>query len=226
MLNYIWLNDSDPILVQLKEKYQSVIIVANPFIQMPSNWTESKRTSPYECIYPSDEDVFYHGKPKKWSELLKLVGFDDFGEMALALKTCISALNKQYSREDLADKLISSMTDDLYFPNEDQISQFIFNDIKQIFKSIGVESIQYSDPINDINGELELSNCTPLDICNLAPKEIIIADKLQRISFMSVYDSFITLMCTNLHNPFEIVEQMGWDAVICSQDTKINWYLT
>jgi hypothetical protein len=43
---------------------------------------------------------------------------------------------------------------------------------------------------------------------------------------MNVYDSFITLMLTNLQDPIEIVKEKGWEAIVCSQDTKINWYLT
>jgi hypothetical protein len=225
MLNYIWLDDSKPILEQIQDKFNSVIIITNPFIQMPIGWTEKKESSPYERIYPTDEEVFSLGKPIKWSEILKSIGFTNYGEVALALKTCISALKKQYAREDLAEKLMSSMTDDLYFPNEDQISQFFIEDIIRIFQSIGVRSVEYSDPINDVEGEIELSEATSIDIFNLAPKEIIITDKLHRFAFMSVYDSFITLMCTNIHNPLEIVEQMGWDAIICTEDTKINWYL-
>jgi len=227
MLNYIWLDDSRPILEQIKDKFNSAIIITNPFIQMPNGWAARKRSSPYEHIYPTDEEVISLGQPVKWGTIRKITELDSYDEISWALKTSISAYKKEYAREDLAEKLLSKLTNnDLFFPNEDMISHFIINDIIQIYLSLGVKTIQYSDPINDIDGELNLLEVTSLDICNLASKEIIITDQAHSIAFMSVYDSFITLMLTNVQNPIEIVKENGWEAIVCSQDTKINWYLT
>jgi len=173
-----------------------------------------------------DEEIVTLGNPIKWSEMLKLTELNNYSELALALKTSISAFKKQYAREDLADKLLLKLNDDdLYFPSEDKISHFVVKDIIQIYLSQGIKTIQYLEPILDSRGELNLLEIEPIEICNLAPTEVIITDHSHSIAFMSVYDSFITLMLTNVHDPFAIVKEYNWDAIVCSDDTKINWYL-
>ena len=44
-------------------------------------------------------------------------------------------------------------------------------------------------------------------------------------AFMSLYDSFITLLFTKNKDINNIVQAMNWEAVICSKETKIDWYL-
>ncbi|MCR8843332.1 DUF2711 domain-containing protein [Paenibacillus sp. SC116] len=226
-MNYIWLNDSSPILEQLQGKFNSAIIILNPFIQMPMGWKASKKINKFEHIYPEDAEIIEHGSPINWSDIVSQSELNDNCELALALKTCIAALNSSYSRRNLADKLLMKLDydNDLFFPNEDKISHFIIKDIIELYLSFGISKVQYSDPIFDTDGDVDLTTIEPISFCELATKEVIITDDSNRIAFMSVYDSFITLLLLNDIDPKEIVDRFKWDNIQCTESTYINWYL-
>ncbi|QYR24371.1 DUF2711 domain-containing protein [Paenibacillus sp. sptzw28] len=225
MLDYIWIDDKTPILNQVKDKFKNALIITNPFIQMPQGWTNNKRISGLEHTYPTNEEILEYGKPVLWGQLLKQTDLEDLGRLALAMKTYISALNKDYARNDLMEKLKLGLTEDLYLPNEDKISQFLIPTILDVFRAKKTNKIHYSDPIFDTSGELPIDDVTIQDIYELAPTEIIITDESNDTAFMSVYDSFITLMLTNDSNMEEIVINVGWEAMKCDDNTRINWYL-
>jgi hypothetical protein len=42
---------------------------------------------------------------------------------------------------------------------------------------------------------------------------------------MSLYDSFTTLLFAKDENIEHIVQSMDWEAVLCDEQTFINWYL-
>lgn len=225
MLDYIWLNDETPILNQVPKEFKSVAILTNPFIQMPKGWAEEKRTNPNEHIYPDHDEILDLAKPVMWKNILENTDLVSLKEIALALKTSISALNENYARPDLADKLNLNFPEDLYYPNEDKISEFLIVDLIQFLRSEGAKRIYYSDPIFDNSGCLQLSEVTPSDLCNIYSKEVIITDEKMNYAFMSVYDSFITLFLTRNENPMNIVQRVGWEALRCDNNTYINWYL-
>ncbi len=43
LLDYIWLDDKSPILVQLPSNFKSAAILLHPFVQMPLGWENSVR---------------------------------------------------------------------------------------------------------------------------------------------------------------------------------------
>ncbi|GIN93148.1 hypothetical protein J22TS1_41990 [Siminovitchia terrae] len=224
MLNYIWLNDKSPILKQLPTNFKSAAILLHPFIQMPQGWEENKRNNEYEHIYPSDEEILQLGKPVMWKEIMYESGLTTHEELAIALQTSIGALRKKYAREDLAEKLNSSIISNLYYPNEDFTTIFLINDLLKFLGSKGVKQLSYSDPLLDKKGILELKNTSPLDLCELSLKEIIITDENKDFAFMNVYDSFNTILLAKEKNIKNIVKSMNWEAIICDNNTYISWY--
>jgi len=223
-MNYIWFNLQTPILVQLPHPFTDAAILLNPFIQMPIGWTDMKRKSEYEHVYPELKESLQLGRPKPWKEVMHDTGIQSYEELAVALKTSISALKTEFAHPDLAVLLNNNLSKDLYYPSEDRISEFFIPDILDILSSNGADSLVYSEPILDQSGELKIKNVTDLEMCELSPAEIVITDEGMDYAFLSVYDSFITLFLSREKNIVEIINKKKWEAVICAPETYLNWY--
>lgn len=182
------------------------------------------RYNPYQHIYPSDEEIFNIGKSVSWREIMSYSGLNSYKELALALLTSIFAFKKEYGREDLANKLNSNLKPDLYYPTEDSTSIFLLNSLLKVIGSKGANKLYFSEPIFDNSGLLNINDITPIDICNLSDKELIVTDEYMDYAFMSLYDSFTTLLFAKEEDIEYIVQSMNWEAVICDQRTFINWY--
>lgn len=224
MLDYIWLDDNSPILNQLPNNFKSAAILLHPFVQMPLGWEHNKKENEYQHIYPSNEDILKQSKPVSWEKVMHHSGLTTLSELAIALQTSISALKKEYAREDLAEKLNSSFKSGLYYPDEDCTSVFLINNLLKVLSSKGARHLSYFDPILDKSGILEIKNLTPLEVCDFSLKEIIITDINMDFAFMNVYDSFTTLLMAKDENINDIVQSMNWEAIICDKKTYINWY--
>lgn len=225
MLQYLWINDSAPVLSQLPNYFKYATFIMNPLIQMPDGWTRNNRRNQYEHLYPSHEEILKYGKPISWTSIIEKTTLSSLEEVVIALKTSITALKREYAREDLSKVLNQHLLEDQYFPSEDKISEFILNDLLKVLSSNGARQIYYSDPIFDQEGVLSIFDTSAFELCELAPKEIIITDEKYEFAFMSVYDSFTTLFLSR-NDPREIIESMGWVAKVCERNTYINWYLT
>ncbi|WP_286162587.1 DUF2711 family protein [Bacillus sp. AFS029533] len=185
----------------------------SPIYSMPKDWEQNKRNNAFEHIYPSDEETLYLGKQVSWMSMMHDCGFTNFNEIAIALKTSIGAFKKQYIRDDLAGKLNTLIKKDCFYPNGDYTSVFLIQNLKIVLESKGAKNFSYSDPLLDNSGVLEIEKLTPLDISDLALKELIITDENMDFAFMNVYDSFITIFMTRDEKIDEIVKRMGWDGM-------------
>jgi hypothetical protein len=224
MLDYIWLEDNSPVLDQLPHNFKSAAILLHPFVQMPMGWGQNKRENEHEHIYPTDEEILKYGKPVSWEEIINKSELSTLEELAVALKTSIVALRREYAREDLADKLKSSMKSDLYYPDEDFPTVFLVNDLLNLLSSKGAKKVNYSDPILDKSGNVELKKLNALGVSELSLKEVMITDENMDFAFMNVYDSFITIIMAKGDNINDIVKSMNLEAIVCDKNTYINWY--
>ncbi|PEE34355.1 hypothetical protein CN271_23960 [Bacillus cereus] len=215
MLDYIWLDDKSPILEQLPSTFKSAAILLHPFVQMPLGWEKSVRKRPYEHIYPSAEEIIHNGKSVSWKEMMSYSGLHSYAELAMAMLTSIGAYTEEYKREDLAKKLYSNLKKDLYYPTEDYTSIFLLHKLLKLLGSKGAKNLYFSEPILDTNGLLEVNNTTPLDIWDISNNEY---------AFMSIFDSFTTLLLAKEENIEYIVHSMNVEAVICDKKTMIDWY--
>lgn len=191
---------------------------------MPEGWAAMQVTSTDEHVYPNWEETLQLGRPKPWNEVMQATGIASYEALAIALKTSICALRKEFAREDLANALNANLQKDLFYPREDNISGYFVADILDVLSSNGAESFLYSDPIFDQSGELQIKNVTELEVCKLAPVEIILTDEGMEYAFLSVYDSFITLFLSTGGKIEGIIKEKGWEAAICSPETYMNWY--
>jgi hypothetical protein len=150
------------------------------------------------------------GSPKLWNQVMAEAGIQSFAELALALKTSISALKKEYARSDLAALLNRSISNELFYPREDNISEFFISDILDVLGSDGASTLIYSDPIFDHSGELKINELTELIVSELAPQEIVLTNEKLNYAFLSVYDSFITMFLSKENKIEEIISQKKW----------------
>ncbi|WP_375545266.1 DUF2711 family protein [Niallia taxi] len=224
LLDYIWIDDRSPILKQLPSNFKSAAILLHPFIQMPSGWEVIKRENTCQHIYPSNEEASTIGKSVSWRKIMSYSGLESYKALALALLTSICALKKDYKREDLSNKLNSSLKPDLYYPTDDSTSVFLLDRLLKVLSSKGACRLYYLDPILDNCGELNINETTALDISNLLYKEIIVTDENRDFAFMSLYESFTTLLFARDKNIEHIVRSMNCEAIICDETTFINWY--
>lgn len=224
MIDYIWLDDKSPIINQLPRSFKSAAILLHPFIQMPLGWEQNKRKNEYEHIYPTDKEILLGGKPVSWETIIHQSGLKNPEEMAVALKTSIGALRREYAREDLAEKLNSSIKSGLYYPNEDFPSVFLITDLIKVLSSKRATQLSYSDPLLDQSGVLKIKHINSLEICELSLNELMIMDENMDFAFMNVFDSFITILMVKEDNINDIVKSMNWEAIVCDKNTYVNWY--
>ncbi|RFB20695.1 DUF2711 family protein [Bacillus sp. ALD] len=224
MLDYIRLDWDLPILPQLPHGFKSAAILLHPFVQMPLGWERSKRENPYQHIYPSDEEMINLGEPILWKEVMAKSNLKSYEELSVALQTSTGALRSKYKREDLANLLNSYLETipDLYYPDSDCASLFIIDSLLKILCSKGANTLYFSEPIHDTNGSFKVNDISPLEIANLSPNDLIITDENMDFAFMSIYDSFTTLLLAKDINIENTIKSVNLEAVICDKDTSLS----
>jgi len=226
-LDYIRLDWDLPILPQLPNGFKSAAILFHPFIQMPYGWEKSKRENPYQHIYPSDEEMINLGEPISWKEVMSKINLKSYKELSLALQTSTYAIRYKYKRKDLANLLNSylEITPDLYYPDSDRTSLFIVNSLLKVLCSKEANTLYFSEPIHDTNGSFEVRDMSPLKIGNLSPNDLVITDENMDFAFMSIYDSFTTLLLAKDINIENTIKSVNLEALICDKETSLSWFL-
>ncbi|WP_409292882.1 DUF2711 family protein [Peribacillus sp. SCS-37] len=223
MLDYIRLNEEEPILPQVSMYIQSAAFLLHPFVQMPKGWERKKRERPLQHIYPNDEEILKLAKPVSWKEICRISGLQSSKEVALAL--AYNALRRKYKRGDLSNKLDLALDNsDMYWPMEDTYSIFHIKSILCLLGSRESSTFFYSEPLEGKKGQLPIG-INPLEISNLSSAELIITEKNTEFAFMTLYDQYTTLFFSKEPTISGIIEKMKWEAVICDSDTSEYWYL-
>lgn len=225
LLKYIWLNERKTILKQLPRTFKSAALLLHPFVQMPSGWEENIRENSYQHIYPSDEEILTMGKPVPWQKVMLNGGFNSPKEVALALITSIGAFTEKYRREHLADRLNLHLRPDFFYPTEDRTSVFLMDRLLKLMGSKRAKKLYFSNPISGDNGLLTINDTSSLDLCDLSGHELIVADENSDYAFMSLYDSFTTLLIAKDEHIEDIVQLMNCEGIICDQKTSVNWHM-
>lgn len=220
-MKYVWLKDEIPIIEQVPKEYEFVAILLNPFIRMPLDWIDVKKSTSPECLYPTKDEILKLGEPVSWNEIVDICGFRSYQLVLLALKSSILSLNGDHSRNDLADLLQNNLPEEIFYPDPDSISEFI---IKNLYQNIFSETIDYENPIFGENIRIQLSKVSISELVEKYSHECILSDEMNKISFMSKFDSFITLLLST-KNAQEVINDLKLEAIICNEKTRINWYL-
>ncbi|PGK51804.1 hypothetical protein CN918_28850 [Priestia megaterium] len=223
-MDYIWLTDESPILSQIPTKFKSAALILHPFIQMSLEWEETKKQNPFTHVYPDDEEMLKLGKPVSWSEIMNMSGLNSYHEVALSLLSSIGALSTRYARRKSKNILKLRLEPGVYFPPEDTTPVYILEDVLKVMSRNGAATFHYSEPLCGKDGVLYIEETIPLDIIDLAEKELILIDENKDFVFMNMYDSFVTLFISTEENIEEIIKEQNWEAIICDNNTTTNWY--
>lgn len=62
-------------------------------------------------------------------------------------------------------------------------------------------------------------------IQDISNGELMLVDENFEFAFLSLYDSFSTLFLTREKNIASTVQTLNWEAVVCDDKTRLNWYL-
>lgn len=222
-MDYIWFDDKSSIINQLPRNFKSAAIILSPFIQMSSNWVNFKQKNRFEVKYPSDEEILRYGKAISWKTIEQESSFNNHKELAVALKTSILALKPEYSRIDLMEKI--NLKRNIYYPSGDSLSPLLIKDFLNVISSKGANNLYFSAPTQIKSGILQIKTTTSLDICDISNGELMLADENFEFAFLSLYDSFSTLFITREKNIASVVQTLNWEAVVCDDNTRLNWYL-
>lgn len=190
---------------------------------MPPGWEQSKRTHPFQHLYPDDDEILKLGTPVSWESMMKQSGLASFKEVAIALSD--AWLHKKFTKPHLAKKLHSSLPPDMYYPMEDILSVFLMEDIMSVLASKGAKSFYYSDPIEERQVKMLISPIKPVEAAGLALCEILITDEHHQFAFMSEYDAYTTLILSKKDHVRSLIQKYGWEAVICDHETTPAWFL-
>ncbi|MED3982327.1 DUF2711 family protein [Priestia megaterium] len=221
MLDYIRLDWDLPILPQLLNGFKSAAILFHPFIQMPYGWGKSKRENPYQHIYPGNEEMFKLGEPISWKEVMSKSNLKSYKELFRALQYLTGAPSDEYKK--LASYFKSNR--DFYYPEEDRTSLFILNGLVKILCSKGTNTLYFSEPIYGMNGSFEAQDKSPLEIGNLSSNDLIITDENMDFAFMSIYDSFTTLLLAKEINIENTIKSVNLEALTCDKETSLSCFL-
>ncbi|NLS89571.1 DUF2711 family protein [Bacillus subtilis] len=224
MLDYIWFDDESSILQQIPVEYSSAALIFSPFIQMPEGWEKAKRKHDYEHIYPNDDEIRRKGKAVSWEKVMSSCGLQTHAELALALMASIGALRDECAREDLAELLHENINGDLYYPSEVHISNFHIPGLIKVLGMNGSNRFYFAEPIVENSGFLDITETNLRTVLDEAAAELVLTDEKMEFVCMSVYDSFINVFLAKDKNINDLVQRMGWEAMVCDESTHISWY--
>jgi hypothetical protein len=222
-VKYIRFDEEYPLLKQARNDFRSAAFLLHPFIQMPEGWTTGKKEKSYLHIYPTNKEIVALGQPKSWETVREKCDFASLKEVGLALSS--PSLNKFHRREDLEERMFSAFSPDFYWPLEDQPSIYLCEGILKAFASTGSRTFLFSEPIGDSSGKVAIAACTPYEVPEISPAEVLLTDEKGHSIFMSHYDRYTTLFLSNEEKIQEVIERQGWEAVICGPETKLDWFL-
>ena len=224
-MEYLWLSQNldTPILEQAGERFHSAALLFHPFVQMPNNWAKNKRQHPNDHVYPTAQEHLTLGTPIRWQDMLKKTGLGSYQELAVSLLTSISALNEATANEQWATQLNEALNEDLFYPTEDTISVFLFEQIIALFQQIGSTHIHYIDPIQSLNGTIELASATPGRLAEITRNVCLLKDNLEQFVFISSFDTFVTVMLWK-DEPIERLLGERFEYLTCDEDMGMGWW--
>lgn len=217
-MEYIWFDNIKPIKKQLPKEFKSAAIILNPFIKIQ----EKLISMEFDEEYPSQDELLKYGNPVKWSEIIKMVEFNSYEELEIALRSSIKALNDNFIRMDLADELEKKISHNIYYPCEDIISEFIFKDFFEYFTKKQKKKVFYRRLTDKHNNCINFNEKSNFEIYD---SQMIIFDENLEYALMSIFDSFFSILLSKSEEIGRLIEEMEWESIICTEETTLNWFL-
>lgn len=240
-----------------KDHYNSVFIALLPFFQLDrkeadkSNLKKAKLLSHEEALkkidflknlpeanreiynydnerYPSDKDIFREGIAILWKNIVKGSGLACYTELNTALRTSIGALNRNFTRPDLMEKL-NNFTDyeSIYHPTEGEFGILSKMAILEAFKLLGKNQILITDEFYENTTTIDLDRLTEYEFCDeIGGKDYYLYSADKEILFTIEWDSFFFLIATDHKKMDQLIASDLFEGFLCNDKTEHYWEYT
>ncbi|MFU1859329.1 DUF2711 family protein [Sphingobacterium sp. NGMCC 1.201703] len=240
-----------------KDHYDSVFIALLPFFQLDrketdkANLKKSKLLSHEEALkeidllkklteanrdiysydndrYPADEEIFWKGKPIRWHNIVKGSDLAGYADLNTALRTSIGALNRNFTRPDLMEKL-NNYTDSesIYHPTEGDLGMLSKMAIYKAFKLLGRDQIMITDEFYEQTSTVDLDRLTEYGFCDqIGGKDYYLYSADKEILFTTEWDSFFFLIATDHKKMDQLIASNLFEGFLCNDKTEHSWEYT
>lgn len=240
-----------------KDHYNSVFIALLPFFQLDreetdkSNLKKAKLLSHQEALkeidflknlpeanrdiynydneqYPSDEDIFREGQVIPWKNIVNGSTLRGYGELNTALRTSIGALNRNFTRPDLMEKL-NNYTDreSIYHPTEGEFGILSKMAIHKAFKLLRKNQIMITDEFYENTSTVALDRLTEYEFCKeIGGKDYYLYSADKEVLFTIEWDSFFFLIATGQNKMDQLIASNLFEGFLCNENTGHYWEYT
>jgi len=241
------------IILHFQDFYDSVFVAFMPFIEIEgekmihSRLSQSIQITPEEARkdlqfledtpllnasiysqnkdYPTEKEIFEHGKPISWDTIKKGAGFSGFSEINKALETSIGALNSAFSKPELYDQLTRYATKQNYWhPTEGEFNTLSKVAIYKAFKLLDQHKICVIDKFYERRSILDLDSLTIHDfVQEIGNDDYYIYSVDKELLFTIDWDSFFFLIASSQENMNQIIEAKLVEGFLCDENTEHAW---
>jgi len=237
-----------------KDHYDTVFIALLPFFQLDreetdkANLKKAKLLSHEEALkeidflknlpeanreiysydnerYPADKDIFREGKAIPWKNIVNDSTLTGYAELNTALRTSIGALNRNFTRPDLMEKL-NNFTDreSIYHPTEGAFGMLSKMAIYKAFKLLGKNQIMITDEFYENTSTVNLDQLTEYEFCDeIGGKDYYLYSADKETLFTIEWDSFFFLIATDQNKMDQLIASNLFEGFLCNDDTDHYW---
>lgn len=237
-----------------KDHYETVFIALLPFFQLDREETDktslkkAKLLSHEEALkeidllkklpeakreiysynndrYPPDEDIFRKGKAICWNSIVNSSALAGYAELNTALRTSIGALNRNFTRPDLMEKL-NNYTDNesIYHPTEGEFGVLSKMAIYKAFKLLGKNQIMLTDEFYENTSTVDLDRLTEYGFCDeIGGKDYYLYSVDKETLFTIEWDSFFFLIATDQNKMDQLIASNLFEGFLCNDNTDHYW---
>ncbi|ULT29134.1 DUF2711 domain-containing protein [Sphingobacterium sp. E70] len=134
-----------------------------------------------------------------WKNIVKGSDLADYADLNTALRTSLGALNRNFTRADLMEKL-NNYTDSesIYHPTEGAFGMLSKMVIYKAFKLLGRDQIMITDEFYEQTSTVDLDRLTEYEFCDeIGGKDYYLYSADKEILFTIEWDSFFFLIATD-----------------------------
>ncbi|WP_447768315.1 DUF2711 family protein [Sphingobacterium faecium] len=175
--------------------------------------------------YPSNETIFLKGKAISWNKVVTGSGFTDYAELNKALRTSIGALNNNYARPDLLEKL-NAFTDkkSIYHPTEGTFDMLSKVSIYKTFQFFRKHQIVITDEFYQQTFSINLDKLSEFEFCNqINFKDYYLYSADFELLFTVEWDSFFFIIATDSKKMEQLIESKLFEGFLCNDETDHHW---
>jgi len=176
--------------------------------------------------YPTDDEILAYGKVVTWQYILENAGFKNLGEISLALRTSIGALNKEFKTSHLI-KVLDEFTihNSIYHPVEGRITILSLIQIYHCLFAMKKFDIVIADEFFQDSTTISLSTVTCSEFISKVKGYVYFFPTDKSILFTIEWDSFFFLICGDQLSLDFIINNFDFEGFYCDSDTMHNWDL-